>query len=202
MVSVMISTETITVIAQSAPDFTGTAVGLLGVVLGSLLGLAGLRWQQDANQMHIIREKASQLLIMGGTIQQGYDIAANTTRHDDPSTNGPSAGDLARLTEKMISIVAYVELVADHKTQVVFRYFQQASEDMQRVHAILAAGGPHGEPGWSYYTNNWINARSDLVKHLTKDKAGARMARRASWQSRRAAKRFDKDQRKGVSPRP
>lgn len=155
----MTSADTITVIAQSAPDVTGPLVGIVGVALGSLLGLAGLRWQQKANVMHDIRKNVAELLVNGQTIWLAFDSVANPARGE----NTHEVADTAKAARRMRELVAYIELVAEVKTFRACEYFRTTCETMQAVHAMKVAD-PAAEfhPGWDQNVFEWVDAKKQI----------------------------------------
>lgn len=182
--------ETITVLVQGSTDWTGPVVGIVGVVLGALMGLAGIRWQHDAQRAFDVRKLCAAFIHDGEFIRDGY--------LDNPDgilvTEIPLF--LQRLRAKsddMTRAQRHLELIADMRIDIAANrywlacdhYVDIAEDHYKRRH----------KPGRDVLigaNTNWRESRDALIQELKPrpKRGGKKPGRVRTWTSQRRARAF------------
>lgn len=185
-----ISSETVTVVVGNAPDLTGAAFGFLGVVVGSLLGLAGVRWQHDAQRSYDVRKLCATFIHDGEAIHDAY------LQNSDGMLAAEVPAFLRGLrvkSDEMTRTQRHLELIAETRVDVAAHRYWLASDhyvDIAEHHYKLRAK-PTRE-ALAEAQRSWRESRDALINEL-KPKPGRRVqnpGRIRAWLARRQAAAF------------
>lgn len=159
-----ITAEVITVVVESPPDWTGPIVGILGVVLGALMGLAGIRWQHDAHRAYDIRKQCAELIAIGENLRNSY----LQNRNGMVVTAVPGFLDnLAGKADQMDRILRQLELIAPGKTEKLAKAYSRTADHYQELglrHYKFKNKPDLNELAAA--STAWVTARSELVAAL------------------------------------
>lgn len=182
--------ETVTVVVESAPDWTGPTVGIIGVVLGSVMGLAGIRWQHDAQRAYDVRKLCAVFIHDGEAIHDGYLSKANGMLASEVR---PFLQGLRDKSDEMTRTQRHLELIAnptidiaanrywlacDHYVDIAEKHYERLTKPQRDL--LVEAN------------ENWIQSRDALIQELKPHPVGGgkKPGRIRSWFARRRAMAF------------
>lgn len=173
--------ETVTVVMENPTDWTGPAVGILGVVLGALMGLQGLRWQHDAQRAYDVRKLCAAFIHDGEIIRDSYLTNADGLLVSDVA---PLLRSLRAKSDEMTRTQRQLELIAHRKVDVAAHRYWLASDHYVDVadHHFKLRAKPNRE-GLTDANLTWITARDCLIQELKPRPSGTERAvsRIRSW---------------------
>lgn len=168
--TVNITAETLTVVVQATPDWTGPVVGILGVVLGSLMGLSGIRWQHDAQKAYDVRKQCADLISTGENVRNSY----LENRNGMVVSEIPAYLEgLAAKIDQMDRIRRHLELIASKKTEERGKAYSEATEkyhEMALLHYKFKNKPTNDD--LRYASAGWSAARSKLIAELNPRHSG------------------------------
>lgn len=156
--------EAVTVVLENPTDWTGPVVGILGVVLGALMGLAGIRWQHDAQRAYDVRKLCAAFIHDGEQIRDTVRENLGSFRMPDVDTFlhllRTKSGEMTRMQRQL-------ELVAGRKVDVAAQRYWEASEAFLNIteHYFNRGAQPPDEL-MSEANATWTEARDELVAEL------------------------------------
>lgn len=185
-----IAAETVTVVLENPTDWAGPAVGIIGVVLGSLMGLAGIRWQHDAQRAYDVRKLCAVFIHDGEFIRDGYLGSANVMLVSEVA---PFLRGLRAKSDEMIRTQRHLELIADPRVDVTANRYWLACDhyvDVAEHHYKLRAK-PTRE-ALVEANSNWRESRDALIEELKPRprRGGKKPGRIRSWVARRRTMAF------------
>ncbi|WP_445154141.1 hypothetical protein ACTWLI_12500 [Arthrobacter sp. Hor0625] len=152
-------------VVESAPDWTGPIVGIIGVVLGSLMGLAGIRWQHDAQRAYDVRKLCAEFIAVVDEIRLMF---WSTTENDlSPLALDDVLLKMNQATGQINLIRRHLELVAPVQTERLAAAYGLSGDlfivlfenRFLKTQAVEGAAEAEVE-------GRWLGSRQALIEHL------------------------------------
>lgn len=183
--TVIVAAETVSVVVENATDWTGPVVGILGVVLGALMGLAGIRWQHDAQRAYDVRKLCATFIHDGEFIRDGY---LNNPDGVLVSEVGSLLQGLRTKSDNMVRTQRHLELIADVRIDIAAnRYWLACDHYVEIAEQHYKRRIKPNRDVLIEANTNWRESRDSLIRELKpQPKAGWRRPKRVrSWFVRR-----------------